>query len=264
MSVCSVNGIEIYYEVHGIGEPLLLIAGLGSDSQSWLPVLQQLSQDYMVIIFDNRGVGRSTQDGVEISVELMADDVYELLKYLQVEKTCVLGHSLGGFIALQFALSYPDKVHSLILEATLDRSPARNSSLYAEWIRILQQQGADRAWFMEIFKAIFSSRTLENEKFLEIMLKYSVEYPYPQKTCAFIKQIEALERYNASSELADVSQRTLILCAENDVLFFPCESRDSLGKIPASSCVIINEAGHALHVEQSERFLAEVKKFLRG
>ena len=74
MASFSVNGVNLYYEVHGSGEPLLLIAGLASDSQSWLPVVEELASYYQVILPDNRGVGRTEPQDVEISIKAIAED----------------------------------------------------------------------------------------------------------------------------------------------------------------------------------------------
>ena len=100
MPMAKVNDLEIYYEIHGEGPPLLLVAGLASDSQSWQPVLDSLAADYQVIVFDNRGVGRTTPQEAGNSISRMADDCVGFARQLGIGKFHLLGHSMGGFIAL--------------------------------------------------------------------------------------------------------------------------------------------------------------------
>ena len=104
MPTVKVDDLDIYYETHGEGPPLLLVAGLASDSQSWQPVLDTLAADFKVIVFDNRGVGRTTPQEATTSITRMADDCVGLAQQLGIEKFHLLGHSMGGFIALETAI----------------------------------------------------------------------------------------------------------------------------------------------------------------
>ena len=118
MSQVLVNGVKLYYEIHGTGEPLLLIEGLGYASWSWFRQIEVLSDSYGVVCFDNRGVGKSDKPDIPYSIELMADDVARLLESLSIEKAHILGVSMGGYIAQKLAINYPQKVKSLVLGCT--------------------------------------------------------------------------------------------------------------------------------------------------
>ncbi|MDP8313931.1 MAG: alpha/beta hydrolase [Candidatus Celaenobacter antarcticus] len=102
-----VNGIDLYYEIHGKGEPLMLIAGLASDSQSWQPIMEDLSRNYRVITPDNRGVGRTKPSDINISIQKITDDCISLVRHLGLSSVNMLGHSMGGFVALDCAIRYP-------------------------------------------------------------------------------------------------------------------------------------------------------------
>ena len=108
MPSTKVNSVDLYYEIHGIGPPLMLISGLASDSQSWQPVLERLSRHYSVIIFDNRGVGRTKPQDPGISIPRIADDCVALIEHLGLPSAALLGHSMGGFVALDCAIRYPE------------------------------------------------------------------------------------------------------------------------------------------------------------
>ena len=112
------NGIEIYYEIHGSGQPLLLITGLGYGLWYWQKLAAELSDHFQVIVFDNRGAGKSSQPEGPYSVPMMAADTAGLMDALELKGVAVLGHSLGGFIAQELVVSRPDLVGKLILAST--------------------------------------------------------------------------------------------------------------------------------------------------
>ena len=114
----TVNGIKIYYEEQGKGEPLILINGLAFPMDLWFAQIRELSKDFRVIALDNRGIGRSDQPDEEYSIAMMASDAVGLLQSLGIAKAHVVGLSMGGFISQEIALSYPEVVNRLILVAT--------------------------------------------------------------------------------------------------------------------------------------------------
>ena len=118
MPITTANGIDLYYEIHGEGEPLLLIMGLSLSSKSWFRTIPALSKQYKVIVFDNRGVGLSGKPNSPYSIELMADDAKAVLDAAGVESAHIYGISMGGMIAQRLALKYPERIRSLILGCT--------------------------------------------------------------------------------------------------------------------------------------------------
>ena len=163
MALMKSNINSIYFEEHGKGHPLLLIAGLASDSQSWLPIVPGLAKHFRLIVFDNRGVGRSSQDNSDISIEEMADDCARLLKHLKLPSAYVLGHSMGGMIAMDLAIRYPDMVDKLILEATAPKLNRRNTELFDDWVSFLKLGMDKHLWFRNIFYWIFSAGFFEDK-----------------------------------------------------------------------------------------------------
>lgn len=135
----TANGINIYYETHGEGEPLLLIEGLGYSSWMWYKQIPELSKKHRVIVYDNRGVGHTDKPDSEYTIELMADDAASLLSALGVESAHVMGVSMGGYIAQELALRHPEKVRSLILAGTNNgegNALSRNSSLLNGYLKL--------------------------------------------------------------------------------------------------------------------------------
>jgi pimeloyl-ACP methyl ester carboxylesterase len=118
MPTTKVGDISIYYEIHGKGEPLLLIMGYGGNSARWFSVLDDFSKEYRVVVFDNRGTGRSDKPNVPYTIKMMAGDAVGLLDAIGIDAAHVFGVSMGGMIAQEYALSYPDRLMSLILGCT--------------------------------------------------------------------------------------------------------------------------------------------------
>lgn len=110
----EVNDIKVYYEVYGKGEPLILIHGNSSSIVSFENQIPELSKHYQLIAVDSRAQGKSTDSKKEITYELMASDVYELIKKLNLDSVFVLGHSDGGIVGLELAYAHPEKVKKLI------------------------------------------------------------------------------------------------------------------------------------------------------
>ena len=145
------NNVDLYFEVQGKGTPLMLIAGLASDSQSWQPIIEELSRHCLVITPDNRGVGRTMPQNIEISIQQIADDSVELIRHLGLSSVNTLGHSMGGFVALDLATRYPDCVDKLILAGTSASNSFRNNALFADWATCLESGMDMRLWFRNIF-----------------------------------------------------------------------------------------------------------------
>jgi len=118
MPTININDTQLYYETRGRGRPLLLIAGLGSDSSSWAGITEPLSEKFNILMFDNPGTGRSGKMEEPFTVEHMAQYAVGLLDHLEISRAHILGHSLGGYVAQEIAASHPHRVDKLILEST--------------------------------------------------------------------------------------------------------------------------------------------------
>lgn len=120
MSKAKINDINIYYDVHGDGFPLVMVMGFLGNADCWDPrMLPALSAKFKVITFDNRGAGRTDVSDKQFSMRLFAEDTVGLMDVLNVPKAHVLGTSMGGMIAQELALNYPERVEKLILSSTL-------------------------------------------------------------------------------------------------------------------------------------------------
>ena len=114
----KIGDLNIYYEVHGEGEPLVLIPGLSNDISEYEGIIGRLSTKYMVVAADNRGAGRTDKPDMPYSIEMMSDDTAGLLSALGIKEAHIVGVSMGGRIAAALALRHPEQVRSLILVST--------------------------------------------------------------------------------------------------------------------------------------------------
>ena len=118
MPKAAVNGINMYYEVHGKGVPLVMIQGFAGNHQAWFFQTPVFKKYYKVIIFDNRGIGKTDKSSEPYTIRTMAEDVIGLMDYLGIDKAHILGLSLGGMVAQEIAISYPERVIKLVLGST--------------------------------------------------------------------------------------------------------------------------------------------------
>src|SRR5437667_12233220 len=120
----EVNGINLYYETHGAGRPLILLhGGLGS-GEMFAPVLPQLAERHQVITVDLQGHGRTADIDRPIDARLMADDVAALIDHLALDRPALAGYSLGGRVAMHTAITYPAKVRRLVCRSANIRRAA--------------------------------------------------------------------------------------------------------------------------------------------
>lgn len=262
MPILLRHDLELYYELHGSGPALLLIAGLASDSQSWLPVLPALAEQYTVILPDNRGVGRSTQD-CATSVELMADDGLALLQHLGLQRAHLVGHSMGGMVALEMALRRPEQVESVVLLASAPRNSNRNNLLFADWAAAAENGSDQAAWFRTILAWILTERFFDQSEMVDAVLSYLLAYPWPQSASAFSRQVEALARYDVTDRLGQVMVPTCVIAGEEDILL-PLHHSEQLARgIPGAVMQIIKKAAHSVHSEQPAALTAALVGWLQ-
>jgi pimeloyl-ACP methyl ester carboxylesterase len=257
----AINGVDLYYEEHGRGAPLLLIAGLASDSQSWQPVVAGLAAHYRVILVDNRGVGRTTPLDARASIADMAADCITLVRHLRLESVYVVGHSMGGFIGQACAIRYPDRVAKLALAATASRSSARNNDLFAGWADALEAGADPGRWVRNLFYWIFSARFFDDAKAVADAVRFALEYPYPQPPEAFRNQVRAIAAFDSARELGRIRVPTLVMAGAEDLLFPVAVCERFARSIAQADSIVIDGAAHALHVEQPSVFTQQVLTF---
>jgi pimeloyl-ACP methyl ester carboxylesterase len=261
------NGQDIYYEIHGEGPPLILIMGIGYDATLWsLHQVPVLSQEFKVIVFDNRDSGRSSQATDSYAIEDMADDVAGLMDGLQIEKAHVLGISMGGMIALEFALRYPDRLDKLILTGT---GGAAGSAMFdpITVMNFVKQHDAEGMTFAsQQFLWLFSSDFLRNHQAVEETLAMLASNPNPVSPDAFARQSAAYVQHDALDRIGKINASTLVITGEKDRLTPPWIGRELAEAIPGATFHLVEGPGssHVLPLERPEEFNRIALSFLQS
>jgi len=234
MPTARANDIDLYYETHGEGRPLLLIAGLGSGVNLFAKSIPVFSRDHKVIAFDNRGAGRSDKPDIPYTIEMMADDAAGLLIALDVREADVLGVSMGGRIAMDMAIRYPDAVRSLILVSTTARVTRETRSSFG--LR-----------FGKLTKRVTGSGAFGGRA-----------QPYG----AFKHQLDASTNFNCTDRLGTIVAPTLIMRGDRDTLA-PKDLVEELHSGIKGSRLVVFKGGHVFFLMNNKGFTGAALDFLR-
>ena len=255
------NGIRIYYEIHGKGEPLILISGLGGDRTFWQPHVETLSFQYKLIVFDTRGIGLTDAPREPYNLEMFADDLAGLMQGLGINHAHLLGFSMGGNIALQFALKYPAMVNKLIIAASCARLNTQ-IKLYVDAVLEVYEGGISPAQMFKLIAPWLFSNTFLGKPGNEAYLQFDENDPSLQPLYAWKNQYEAQRLFDCSHRLHEIRHQTLIITGEQDVFAQLADAEILAEGIPDANLLIISAAGHLFNYEQPELFHRYVQEFL--
>ena len=263
MPKVRVGDVQIFHQVAGDGEPLLLIMGWGGDHTAWALQVPALSSEFRCVAFDNRGAGQSDQPDVPYTTRMMAEDTVGLMDALGIDQAHVSGISMGGMVAQEIALSHPDRVRTLQLHATLARPDAY---LVAVGRSLLRARAAltREEWFRTLLPWIFTPRTYaERAEFVELFVQRFLENPYPPSLTGYTRQAEACWAHDSEPRLHLIRCPTLITVGAEDV-FVPLRfSRVLQEGIPGAELIVIEGGSHGYLWEQFELFNAACLRFLQ-
>ena len=254
------NGARIYWEERGSGEPLLMIMGLGYSLEMWSRAFPAFAEHFRAIVFDNRGVGRSSVPPGPYSIAGMAADAAAVLSAAGVERAHVLGVSMGGMIAQEFALTYPERVHSLVLGCTafggpraVPTSPAVIGILFAR--ATMDPEAAIQAMVPHIYDAGTPRARIEEE--LELRRR---TLPTAQ---AYLAQVQAIMSWSSDDRLPAITAPTMIIHGETDGLVPPGNARLIAERIAGAELVLLPSASHIFFTDQPEASLTAMIGFLQ-
>lgn len=262
------NGINLYYEIHGSGDPLVLINGLGYDLWMWHKMVPFLAEHFQVITFDNRGVGQSDAPKGPYSAEMLADDLAGLLDGLGISQAMVFGHSMGGFIAQAFVLKYPEKVSKLILGATNFGGP-RHVPITQEAMAVLMDITGDPAARLRrgIVVSCAPGYSEANAAFIEEWINYRLVHPLmpePYQAQLAIGLALIAEAACFEHKLSAVQVPTLILFGEHDKVVPPANAPLLAGVLSNAKVEILPGAGHFFPFEIPEPASQAIAQFLQN
>lgn len=259
LETVQVDDIEMAYKVLGQGEPLVMIPGLSATMDVWAPrFLEDLSSRFRVILFDSRGMGETSEGSEEFTIDRFADDLAGLLDALEIEKAHVLGWSMGGDVALAFAVRHPEKLDRLIVYAGDCGGAQRvfTAEVYRE-LEMLADPNLDPS---ESFSILFPEGWMESHPDYWKDFTNITETSSPEN---IKKQSDAYINWEGVyDQLPNISRPTLIATGTEDISTPPENSTILAASIPGSWLVRFEGAGHGLMYQYPDEFAQIIIDFV--
>ena len=251
MNKINVNGIQLAYERRGKGTPLVLLHGYPLDHHLWDEVLPLLEGTFDIMLPDLRGFGESTTVDSTSSMDEYASDIAGLLDQLNIQKTAIVGHSMGGYVALAFTRLYPDRVSGLGLVSSqvLSDPPDRKEGRYKSAADVAENGiGSVVATMTPKFTA---------DERLQSFARASMERQQP---AAYIGALKAMaERLDSTSLLSSLKVPVVIIHGNSDALIPADRAREVKTALPEAYLVEISGAGHMPMMEAKEKTVQALK-----
>jgi len=261
MPKIEANGLNIYYEIHGNGEPVLLIRGLGGRGRSFTHQVAGLSPYFTVITFDNRGVGETDQPQAPYTIADMADDTAALLAALGIDSAYVFGISMGGMIAQELVLRHPKSVRRLALGCT--HAGRGKSVAPASWVMEIMQGlgGKSPEQLKQIYaRIVFSEKTMAtNPALIDEIISHRAQNN--QSEASYRLQLEAIYKHDTYDRLHQIQTPTLVLTGKEDLLVPPENSRLLADAIPGARLIEFDDAGHIFFAEKADEVNRALSEF---
>ncbi len=259
MPVCKVNGVKIYYELHGEGEPVIFGNGVFSNTLGWVNQLPVFSEKYQVILYDMRGQGQSDKPEGVYSFEIHVEDQKALLDDLGISRVHHVGISYGAELGLVFALKYPEMLKSLVVCSAVSYLESVLYEMAQLWRYVCELGDPDLFYHATVPLNFGETFIRENTAILEqAKVRYSqLDYP------PLVRLMDAFLKLNISEKLSQIKTPTCVIAGENDILK-PVHPYSRLihDRIPNSELIIIPDSGHAVTFEKPEEFNSITLGFL--
>lgn len=259
-----VGEISLYYELTDFTEPwtagpapVVFVHGLGGDHSMWLYQVPVFSRRFATITVDLRGHGESTRPDRDFSVADMALDVVRLLRALGVERAHLVGLSLGGMVAQQFALDYPLATASLVLADTLCGVPAGVEGVMRDALRFIEENDM----------AVVAKARITNafsDAVDPVMRDYLIDRVARNDKAAYVRAARAGFGFSVGDRLGEIGAPTLVVIGDQDRVTPPPLSDDIATRIPGARLAQIAGAGHISNIERPQEFNRVVLEFLES
>jgi aminoacrylate hydrolase len=262
MPLADLGDIQLNYQIHGDGPPVLGIMGFALDQRYWATTTPAVAQTHSFITFDNRGTGGSSKIPAS-SIDQMADDAFRLLEFLKIDKAVVFGVSMGGTIAQRFALDHPDRLSALILGITWGR-PIEFMRRQHEVARKILAAGGPSDLVEISMLRMFTPRFFEvGQDAIDRMLRsFFVDDVDEDMEGEVLKaQLDALDKHDVLNDLTTISVPTLVFGGKMDMMVPGFASDELANAIPGAELTMF-ETGHGCMVEEMQAVNERVSRFL--
>jgi 3-oxoadipate enol-lactonase len=260
MPTVRVNDVQLYYEETGTGFPLFLIMGFGSDCHAWVNQVAQFAKRYRTIVYDHRGVGGSDKPAGGYSIQQFSDDAAGLLRSIGVSRAHVVGYSMGGRVAQDFAARYPDLVQSLVLAATAANLNPLNHFALKAGAYLYEKFGPEAE--AALGPVIGYTRAYFGRKLPELVAGIGKPMANAMPTHAYLGHVGAIEEHDTTGVLSRIKAPTLVLLGDQEWLNALPDSQVLVSGIPGARLQTLPGGGHSFHWEIPETFNRAVLEFI--
>lgn len=255
MSWASINGIQLQYQTHGAGPPLVFAHGAGGNMMSWWQQIPHFRNQYRCVVFDHRAFGRSVDEPDGPGRRAFAEDLRQLLDGVGVERTAIVAQSMGGRTTVGFAVRHPERVHAIVFAGTTGGAVSADV----------------RAAQAEYRKTAAGRKSLAHRAFAPRLRHERPDLAYlyrligrlnPKRPDDFLAPIPGYIGSSAQ-RLAELGVPILFLVGEEDSITPPHIIEMAHEEVPGSQFDVIEGAGHSAYFERAEAFNERVGRFLR-
>lgn len=263
MPSIETTGVEIYYEVLGSGPPLLIIGGFSTHHLLYKKSLGSLAENFTLIVFDNRGSGKSSTPKPPYTIKEMAQDASTLITALHFPSLYVMGFSMGSLIATALAIHHPRQIKKAILGTPFAKLPPTALMQLQTTKKLIEARTDMRLVIETTIPWLYSNRVIEKKELREEAIKRMEENPYPQSFEGYLGQEAALQCSHLEKELSKIKTPILLLAGEEDLLTPVSCAKFLHESLPNSQLKVIESVGHMLPIEKPNRVIEEAKRFFQ-
>ena len=259
MPLARLNGINISYQVEGQGEPLVMIMGFTAGRIGWMPQIRFFKMYYRVITFDNRGAGKSDKSPGPYSTRMMADDTVKLMDLLGIEKAHIMGLSMGGMIAQELAINYPQRVIKLVLASTYARQDETSGDTpeQAKFLQLTPGKKVGAMVGLAFNKPLYRF-------VIGLLARIQTRFTGASGRVGIAGQSEACLKHDTLERLSSITAPTLVIVGTGDRVIKPVSSEVIAGKITNAKLVKVEGGSHYFSFEMKNVFNREVLNFLKS
>ena len=257
MALTTINGIDVDYADVGKGDVVVLLHGLGSTKKDWDLQIPVLSQKFRVIAPDFRAHGNSERVPKEQGVKVMTEDIYQLLKSLNVKRANLVGFSMGGAVCFDMAYSHPEMVHKLVIvNSGPDFNNAKDSGvdILAERTKIIKEQG-----FTSLAETI--SKGMFPEENQEKWRKEFFQRIIDNDEDAYLYTFGSLMEWGLDDKVSEIKHPTLVIASDMDYTSVDYKQA-YVDKMENAKLVVVENSRHGIVLDQAEKLNRELLKFL--